>query len=56
MALAQDLQKLVIQMADAYRTGDAGGVAALFTENAQLHSPFAPPAIGRAAIQLLHED
>ncbi|WP_342028546.1 YybH family protein [Mesorhizobium qingshengii] len=38
----------------AYRTGDAVGCAAIFTSDAELHSPYAPPARGRAAIEALH--
>lgn len=51
-----DLQGLLDQMAAAYSAGDAEGCARMFSANAQVHSPFAPPAIGRAAIQSLHED
>jgi ketosteroid isomerase-like protein len=55
MSFEGDVRELLNQMAVAYRAGDAAGVSALFAEDAQLHSPFAPPAIGRAAIERLHE-
>ncbi len=55
MSFEAEVRDLLNQMAAAYSAGDASGVAALFTEDAQLHSPFAPPAIGRAAIEHLHE-
>ncbi len=56
MTLAQDLQSQMNQMAAAYGAGDAAAVAALFTQDAQLHSSFASPAIGRTAIETLHVD
>ena len=52
----QELQTYLDRMASAYNAGDAQSCADLFTENAQLHSPFAPPAIGRDAILMLHND
>ena len=55
MSFEAEVRDLLNQMAAAYSAGDTSGVAALFTEDAQLHSPFAPPAIGRAAIEHLHE-
>ena len=33
-----------------YRAQDAAGCAAVFAAEAELFSPFGPPAIGRAAI------
>ena len=52
----EELQAYLDQMAAAYSAGDAKACADLFTQDAQLHSSFAPPAIGRAAIRALHED
>lgn len=49
-----DFQDHLDQMTAAYRAGDAAACAAMFTVDAQLHSPYAPPAIGRAAIEALH--
>jgi ketosteroid isomerase-like protein len=51
-----ELQAFLDRMARAYSAGDATACAEMFTENAQLHSPFAPPAIGRDAIRALHEE
>ena len=56
MLSREDIQAVLDQMAHAYSRGDAHAVALLFAEDAQLHSPFAPPAIGRAAIEVLHQD
>lgn len=54
MSFDVGLQDVLETMARAYSAGDAVGCAALFTEDAQLHSPFAPPAKGSAAIEALH--
>ncbi len=43
-------------MARAYVAGDAAACAALFTADAALYSPYAPPARGRAEIEALHRD
>lgn len=51
-----DFQALLDRMTAAYRAGDAGACAAMFTIDAQLHSPYAPPAVGRAAIEALHRE
>ncbi|MEM6373829.1 MAG: nuclear transport factor 2 family protein [Pseudomonadota bacterium] len=51
-----DIRLYLDRMAAAYNAGDAEGCATLFALNAQLHSPFAPPAIGRAAILELHRE
>ena len=44
------------KMANAYRAGDAAGCASLFVPDGALYSPYAPPALGRAAIEALHRD
>lgn len=49
-----DFEELLDRMTLAYRAGDAAACAAMFTTDAQLHSPYAPPAIGRTAIEALH--
>lgn len=56
MLSRDDIQNLLDQMAAAYSAGDAEGCAALFTHDAQLHSPFAAPAVGRDAILELHKE
>ncbi len=43
-------------MTAAYRAGDASVCAGMFTADAQLYSPYAPPAIGREAIEALHRE
>lgn len=56
MATLPDFQTLMNRMAAAYRTGDASACAGIFTADAQLYSPYAPPAIGREAIEALHRE
>lgn len=56
MLSKSEIQSLLDQMAAAYRAGDAAACAAMFAENAQLHSPFGPPSTGREAIRVLHEE
>ena len=51
-----DIRTLLDQMAAAYSAGDAVACAEMFAMNAQLHSPFGPPAVGRPAIEKLHRD
>lgn len=54
--LRDELQAALNEMARVYAAGDAAACAALFTADATLHSPFAPPAHGRAEIEALHRD
>jgi len=54
MLKKDEMQAFLNRMAAAYVAGDAKACAEMFSENAQLHSPFGPPAIGRAAIETLH--
>jgi ketosteroid isomerase-like protein len=56
MTVLPAFQSLLDRMTAAYRVGDAAACAAMFTPDAQLHSPYAPPAIGRAAIEALHTE
>ena len=56
MLSKDDIQTLLDQMATAYRAGDADACAAMFTQDAQLHSPFGPPAVGRDAIRDVHAE
>jgi ketosteroid isomerase-like protein len=51
-----EMQRLLDAYVAAYRSGDADGCAACFTEDAQLFSPYSQPARGRAAIANLHAD
>lgn len=54
MISKDEMQALLDRMASAYSAGDAKACAAIFSEDAQLHSPFGAPAIGRQAIETLH--
>lgn len=54
MSIRDDLQAFWNIYAAAYRAGDAAACAAMFALDAELHSPYAPPARGRAAIEALH--
>ena len=54
MAIQDELQSLLNVMAAAYTAGDAAACAAVFTPDAALFSPYAPPTYGRAAIEDLH--
>jgi ketosteroid isomerase-like protein len=55
MSIRDDLQNLLNIYVAAYQAGDAAACAAVFAPNGELHSPYAPPARGRAAIAALHE-
>lgn len=54
MSIRDDLQEIWDMYVAAYRSGDAAGCAAIFTDDAEVHSPYGPPAHGRAAIEALH--
>jgi ketosteroid isomerase-like protein len=54
MSIRDELQGLWDIYVAAYRAGDAAGCASIFTDDAEVHSPYAPPARGRAAIEALH--
>ncbi len=56
MNLVQDIQSLFDTYVAAYETGNAEGCAAIYTEDGQVHSPFGPPAVGRAAIAATHAE
>jgi ketosteroid isomerase-like protein len=56
VGIRDELQGLMDEMAHAYRAGDASGCASLFLPDGALYSPYAPPALGRAAIEALHRD
>jgi ketosteroid isomerase-like protein len=51
-----EVQEWLDRMAKSYVAGDAAACAGMFTEDATLLSPFAPPARGRAEIEALHRD
>ena len=54
MSICEQLQKVYDAYAAAYRANDAAGCAAVFTDDGEVFSPYAPPARGRAAIEALH--
>lgn len=54
MTIRQELQAHCDAYVAAYRAGDAAGCAAAFTDDGVMHSAFAPPARGRAAIAAQH--
>ena len=55
MSIRDDLQSLFNIYVAAYQAGDAAACAAIFALNGELYSPYAPPALGRAAIEALHK-
>ncbi|MEY9770149.1 ketosteroid isomerase-like protein [Sinorhizobium fredii] len=56
MGVPPDFQVLMDRMTVAYRAGDASACADMFTMDAQLYSPYAPPAVGRGAIEAIHRE
>ncbi|MER8464157.1 nuclear transport factor 2 family protein [Mesorhizobium sp. M1396] len=54
MSIRDELQRVWDIYVAAYRAGDAAGCVSIFTDDAEMHSPYAPPARGRAAIEALH--
>ena len=54
MSIRDKLQSFWNAYAAAYSAGDAAICGAMFTVDAELHSPYAPPAVGRDAIEALH--
>lgn len=50
----EDFQSLFNTYVARYRAADASGCAALFTSDAELFSPYGPPAVGRPAIEAIH--
>ena len=53
---AKECQRLFDLYVASYRKGDAAGCAAIFAPDAEMYSPFGPPAIGREAIAEQHRD
>lgn len=56
MSDKQEFQSLFDAYAACYRCGNAAGCAALFSHDAELFSPYGPPAVGRAAIEAAHPE
>ncbi|MCE8554324.1 nuclear transport factor 2 family protein [Ruegeria pomeroyi] len=56
MSFQQECQKLLDQYVTCYEQRDARGCASIFAAHAELYSPYAPPAIGRQAIENTHDE
>ena len=56
MTLLKEMEQLVAALLRASQAKDAGACAALYSEDGAVYSPYAPPAMGSAAIQELHQD
>lgn len=56
MTFKTTFQKLFDRYVACYRSADAAGCASVFTSEAELYSPYGPPAIGRAAIEATHQE
>lgn len=56
MSFKQECEELLSQYVSSYQQGDAKGCAAVYAKNAEMFSPFGPPAIGRQAIEDAHAD
>ena len=56
MDFQQQCQELFDVYVSFYRAGDAKGCASLFAMDAEMYSPFGPPAIGREAIEATHAE
>ena len=54
MPIEEELQVVLNRYVAAYQVGDAEGCAAVFTDDGELHSPYGPSAVGRAAIAATH--
>ncbi len=50
------MQRLFDRYVASYRTKDAAGCASRFSAEAELYSPYAPPAIGKPAITAIHQE
>ncbi|MDD9922494.1 MAG: hypothetical protein OXQ92_09495 [Boseongicola sp.] len=56
MPFEDECQQLLDHYVSCYVKGDAKGCASVFALNAELYSPFGPPAIGRQAIEETHSE
>jgi uncharacterized protein (TIGR02246 family) len=56
MDIERGVAEIIARYLQAYRTGDAAGCAACYLPDGAVHSPYAPPALGRQAIEDLHRD
>ena len=56
MDIERGVAEVLARYLHAYRTGDAAGCAACYLPDGAVYSPYAPPALGRQAIEDLHRD
>ena len=56
MSFKQECQMLFDHYVACYRQADANGCASVFAAQAELYSPFGPPAIGRQAVEETHAE
>lgn len=56
MSDKREFQSVFDSYVACYRVGDAAGCAAHFSPDAELFSPYGPPAVGRTAIEAAHLD
>jgi ketosteroid isomerase-like protein len=56
MDFKKECQQLIDRYVSYYREGDATGCASVYSLEAELYSPFGPPAIGRHAIEAIHTE
>ena len=56
MTFQEECQQLLDRYVSCYRKGDAAGCASSYDLDAELYSPFGPPAIGRLAIEVVHKE
>ena len=54
MSFKQECQDLLDHYVTCYQRGDAKGCASIYAANAEMYSPFGPPALGRRAIEDTH--
>jgi ketosteroid isomerase-like protein len=56
MDFQKECQQLIDRYVSYYRKGDATGCASVYRPEAEMYSPFGPPAIGRRAIEAAHKE
>ena len=56
MDFQEECQQLLDRYVTYYREGDAAGCASVYSPEAEMYSPFGPPAIGRQAIEAAHKE
>lgn len=56
MNFQEQCQQLLDRYVSYYRDGDAAGCASVYSAEAEMYSPYGPPAIGRRAIEAAHKE